>query len=69
MPELNPGDEVWVRAVVTTVKADRVGVGVRLASRVGSTYPGSSPKFTRVIDGVVRRVAEVPTADVRAPDA
>lgn len=66
MPDdLQPGDEVWVRAVVTSVKADRVGIGVRMASRLGSSYPGSSPKFTRVIDGVVRRTAEVPTGDVR----
>jgi hypothetical protein len=55
---------VWVRAVVTSKKDDRVGIGVRLASRLGSTYPGSSPKFTRVIDGVVRRIAEVPLEDI-----
>lgn len=58
------GDEVWVKALVTSVKDDRVGIGVRIAARKGSSYAGSSPKNARVIDGVVYRTVEAPLEDV-----
>lgn len=61
---VKPGDEVWVKAVVTSVTPKGVGVAVRVANRVGSTYPGSSGT-NQVIDGVVRRVTQVPDEDVR----
>jgi hypothetical protein len=61
---MNPGDQVWAKALVTSVKDDRIGIGVRIAARKGSSYAGSSPKNARVIDGVVYRTVEVPLEDV-----
>lgn len=62
------GDEVWVRGVVTSTprvgkRGPKVAVGFRVADRVGSDYAGSSDNKSRVIDGVVRRVTEVPIED------
>lgn len=62
------GDAVWVRAVVTNARrwgAARLGIGVRIAERVGSTCVGSSTRNARLVDGVgVVRVVEVPADDV-----
>ena len=61
------GDEVWVRAVVTSIKEDCIGIGVRSAARKGSRWAGSSTKTDRYIEGVgVCRVVRVPTEDVRS---
>lgn len=58
------GDEVWVRATVTSVRRSGVGVALRVANRVGSTYAGSSGT-NKVLNGVVVRSTEVPADDVR----
>lgn len=62
---MKAGDEVWVKGKVTRVRGEKVSVAFRVAERVGSTWPGSSGT-NRVIDGVVVRVTEVPTDDVRS---
>lgn len=65
MLDISVGDHIWVKALVTSVKEDRVGIGVRIAARKGSSYAGSSPKNAREMNGVVYRTVEAPIEDVR----
>lgn len=65
---MNPGDEVWVKGTVTTVAGAGVRVAFRVASRLGSTYCGSSTT-NKLVGGVVCRVTEVPVEDVGAAPA